>query len=128
MSLPNQFGFAAEVIEAFTDGDCWALATALRLKTGWDIVALGFESEAEMPPAKRGWEHMAVRRPDGLILDITGLHAAEDWLTGWNCGFERDTVVFTANEPAYRRGVHRQFPEVRPAAIAEELLREAAKL
>lgn len=102
MPLQNQFNFAADVIEAFTEGDCWALAEEVQKITGWDIVAIGFNGDGKVFPTERYWEHMANRRPDGLILDITGLHAKKSWLEGWNGGFVRNTVVFEANDESYR--------------------------
>lgn len=102
MPLKNQFDFAEDVIEAFTEGDCWALAEEVQKLTGWDIVAIGFKGDGKVSPAERYWEHMANRRPDGLILDITGLHNEKRWLEGWNGGFVRSTTVFKANDESYR--------------------------
>lgn len=124
MPLQNQFDFAADVIEAFTEGDCWALAEEVQKLTGWDIVGLGTADEAGRSASERYWEHMAVRRPDGSILDITGLHGERGWLEGWNSGFVRNTVVFEANDPAYREEMIRSYRKS-PSHWAKRLLASA---
>lgn len=125
--LKNQFDFAADVIEAFTEGDCWALAEEVQALTGWDIVAIGMDDEPHSKPvSERYWEHMANRRPDGLILDITGLHNDKHWLEGWDGGFVRNTVVFEANDPGYRAEQTRLYIHS-PERWAKDLVAAAQK-
>lgn len=58
----NQYDFSSEVIYAFTEGDCWALALSLNRMTGWPLIFLGREE----------WVHVLVKTPNGKWLDIHG--------------------------------------------------------
>lgn len=55
---------------AFTHGACGALAVAIHDTTGWPIIAVGKCDGLDM--------HYAVRRPDGLLVDIEGAHSDDD--------------------------------------------------
>src|SRR4051812_44968625 len=59
----NTFGFPAQTLEAFGNGDCWLLADALHKRTGWPLVAVGDEEQWELEPNKRGWVHIGVIHP-----------------------------------------------------------------
>lgn len=61
----------------YTEGDCWALALALHRKTGWPMVALGYEDEESTPYTERGWVHVVVRTPDDRLLDVRGVRDEE---------------------------------------------------
>ena len=104
----NQLGFRRPVLNAFTHGDCWALAVYLHDRTGWDIVALGLRGEESFEPAERYWEHMAVRTPAGQILDVTGVQAEGDFMRAW-VGQDHHACLFVANDPGYRDEMYRQF-------------------
>jgi hypothetical protein len=64
--------------EAFTTGQCHALALALHQATGWDLLAAGVAGRAECCPA-----HWAVRVPDGRVLDIEGVHGYREFTGEW---------------------------------------------
>jgi hypothetical protein len=82
---PNQFGFARSTVSDFTEGGCWLLARALHKRTGWPVIALGVERDLEEAADERYWEHMAVRMPDGHLLDVTGSHDEQEFLRLWPC-------------------------------------------
>jgi len=70
--------------ETYTEGDCYLLA--------WELAELGLgELVAVVDPLqpvarRRAWTHMAVRTPEGYILDADGLN--EPGLTLSNYGWE----------------------------------------
>jgi hypothetical protein len=55
---------------AFGAGQCHGLALALHRRTGWPMVAVH--------RADGTCIHITVRRPDGLLVDVTGAHTRED--------------------------------------------------
>jgi hypothetical protein len=57
----------------FTGGQCHALALALQRRTGWPLVAVDETTGVCV--------HICVRRPDGLLLDVTGAHTVEELIT-----------------------------------------------
>lgn len=61
---------SANMEDFFLFGQCWALAEVLAVRTGWTPVLWAMDE----PPA---WDHAVVRRPDGLMLDVRGLHEQE---------------------------------------------------
>ena len=81
-----------DTIEAFTCGDCWMLARAIHDISKWDMVLYNPYPHRDLDY----WEHVAVRMPDGLILDIEGAHTEDDFLQRWNEN--------AADEDAYEYG------------------------
>lgn len=69
--------------DAFTYGDCWALAIEVNKITGWQIVAIGCDEQSRYPENRRDWCHMANRTPEGKIIDITGISTPEETLEEW---------------------------------------------
>lgn len=65
--------FAA--VQAFTYGDCWALAEAMSQQSGYPVVSVS--------GAERGWVHAGVLLPSGEVLDAEGVHAPETWKQVW---------------------------------------------
>lgn len=74
-----------DLVVRYTEGDCWALAGALHDLTGWQVVAVIPDTPDAIPPGKfaSDWYHMAVRTPDGRILDIQGATSETAFLTRW---------------------------------------------
>lgn len=78
--------FPDDIVASFTEGDCWVLAQAIHQTTGWMIVAVGACEEDPVEEITVGpdWVHMAVRTPQGHLLDIMGLHKDEEkFLDRW---------------------------------------------
>lgn len=86
--MKNDFGLPDMAIEAFTKGDCWALALALHSETGWNIVTI---SESSDP---MWWSHVGVWTPAGTVLDIQGEWTAEEWFEQWETTIDDDPIVF----------------------------------
>lgn len=68
-------------VDAYTNGQCFALSFAINLATGWPVVWIGptdcaYDEDcaqwADTPWCGCQLEHSAVRTPDGLLLDIYG--------------------------------------------------------
>jgi hypothetical protein len=75
-----------EEIRFFSEGDCWMLAEALWVSTGWTLVAVAAceEEPVENPSPEVDWIHLAVRTPDGRIVDIRGAHVdVDEYLQQW---------------------------------------------
>lgn len=75
--------------EAFTQGDCGIFADELHRATGWPQVLIG-----ENGPDGE-FEHIAVRAPDGRILDVTGIQSESTIKKAWaeHMGFKNGTKV-----------------------------------
>lgn len=84
-------------VRAFTQGQCHAFAYALHQDTGWDIVAMyevgdGYgdaatpisdDHEAPSNVLYGDVSHFACRRPDGLLVDIEGVHTVAEFYASW---------------------------------------------
>jgi hypothetical protein len=69
----NDFGFEPDIIEAFTNGDCWALAIELSRQSGYPVVTMSTEDD-------RGeWCHVGVELPNENVLDARGEYEVEAW-------------------------------------------------
>lgn len=66
---------------SFTEGDCGILARVIHRKTGWPIVVASYAPSDSLE--NLDWDHMAVRTPDGRILDATGLSREDDFRKIW---------------------------------------------
>lgn len=76
----NQFNFDYEVVEAFTEGDCWRLAFSLHKKLGYQVFVITDEESTNREDMYFG--HMVVRNPSsGLFIDVNGEHTDEDLLS-----------------------------------------------
>lgn len=65
----------SSVVQAFTYGDCWALAEAMSQQSEYPVVSVS--------GAERGWVHAGVLLPSGDVLDAEGIHDAESWRQTW---------------------------------------------
>ena len=57
-------------LAAFVGGQCHGLALAIRQRTDWPLVAVDDEKDECV--------HICVRRPDGLLVDVTGSHSDDE--------------------------------------------------
>lgn len=70
---------------AFKFGACGALAIAMHDATGWPIVAITDAHNVEDGRAGGGSAlHWAVRRPDGTLVDVDGVHSVEELVQAYN--------------------------------------------
>ena len=74
----NDYGMPPEVIEAFTCGDCWALAIEIGRLSAWTVVTIAHKGEPDE------WRHVAVRTPEGMILDVQGAWELSEWGKFWS--------------------------------------------
>lgn len=77
--------FSRSAVEHFTQGECYDLAYALHLLTGWKISGVHFTTDpAELPPGSdEAWQHVLCRLPSGHYIDIAGIHTAQTLRTLW---------------------------------------------
>lgn len=78
LAVPVEKVDPGAVEDMFTLGYCHVLAHALHARTGWPVVVAG-----DGPGGVVGWVHVAVRRPDGSILDVQGVHDPDAWIDRW---------------------------------------------
>jgi hypothetical protein len=71
----TEFTFPANVVAAFTDADCDALALALAQQTGLPLFAVAGENG--------GYLHCGLLLTDDLVVDIEGIHDAGEWIDRW---------------------------------------------
>lgn len=72
-------------LHAFKYGACGALAIALHDAKGWPIVAITDAHNVDDGEAGGGSAlHWTVRHPSGKLLDIDGLHDAEDLVSEYS--------------------------------------------
>jgi hypothetical protein len=77
---------SAETIEAFTEGDCWRLAKALRKITGLPLVFANphqLTNRCERVLGLEYWEHVGLLVDEETVLDINGLTPVWDWAKKW---------------------------------------------
>lgn len=65
--------------DVFTQGECGVLAWDLHERTGWPVVIASDGGDG----TTFGWTHAGVQRPDGLVVDVEGVHDWGDWLDAW---------------------------------------------
>lgn len=124
MAQQNHFGFEHDELRAFTEGGCWALASELHASTGWQLVAIGYADELVQPVEERSWGHVGVRRPDGLIIDITGVHDELEWMASWHNPAYGATFEIG---PQQLLGFDRCWPHA-PEAYAGKILSQLAEV
>jgi hypothetical protein len=87
------FNYSSEVVEAFTEADCWELARLVQQTSGYGIVT------ASSSRSYRNWYHVGNRLPDGTILDIEGIWDETEWLSAWatRMDFEDDPIFIAVD-------------------------------
>jgi hypothetical protein len=129
-SEPNgisQFYFLSdEDHEAFTQGDCGIFAEELHRQTGYPVVAVGVRGGRLGP--ETSWEHIAVRAPDGRILDVTGLQPESETKLAWGLKGKYEVILeeIPVSEIPERLGYepgHRNFDEADAKATATTILK-----
>lgn len=130
MTITADRVFTPDEQEAFTWGDCWLLARAMHNITGWQMVAVGC-SGGRADGALRDWVHIAVRTPEGSILDIDGFHTDDETTARWREDFwmvsaeEGDIEVFDVDVDMWNGLTEDQsarYSEIDPSLTAQRLL------
>lgn len=72
-------------IDAFTRGDCWALALDIHKQFGLPVVFfVGFENSLPENDEEIFWGHAFNRLPDGNYLDIHGIQSKRQIMECWS--------------------------------------------
>lgn len=71
----------AEEESDFVEGDCGILARTIHRKTGWPLVLVS--TDGSRPLMEIDWDHMAVRAPDGRLIDAVGMTTESDFKKTW---------------------------------------------
>lgn len=74
-------------LERYSNGRCYRLAQAIADLTGWTLVAVLDTWTVSGALYSRG--HIAVRHPDGHLLDVSGLHTDGEIAAEWDA----DTIT-----------------------------------
>lgn len=120
------------VIEAFTCGDCWRLALAMREHHGLPVAFFAGVPILKGRPfafdSKTTWCHVFNALPDGRFIDVNGVSTGQDihdewddalWLSG---GERAKIVVPTEAEAALMlEEVEEMYPEVDAGFVAKHL-------
>jgi hypothetical protein len=95
-------------IEAFTAGDCWALARELgALGVGTPVFLA--DNVVEKNFADLSWYHVVVQLPSGLYLDATGVVTAEELSKRWDWIAPTINFVPVAAEADFADAVSDQY-------------------
>lgn len=96
-----------EAHEQFTQGECGDLAAELHRLTDYPIVALGSQWDEHSIL----WDHIAVRVPDGRILDVTGIQPENEAMLAWNYDPKRFRIgVISVDEINSSLGLSKSDP------------------
>jgi len=127
---PGELDGAAR--HAFSQGACGALAMALHDATGWPVVAVTDAHNVYDGKAGGGSAlHWAVRRPDGMIVDVDGAHEAADLVEKykWDADDEEAAVGTSTREDVEEWYVENQgepIPVGLAATFVDAVLANAA--
>jgi hypothetical protein len=107
--------------EAFTNGDCWALALAVRQLTGLPLVFSSPDPDGYDEDPEFLWDHVAVTLPDGTVLDVDGIEERERWADSWG---SFDLLITADSEliDGLTNDQTRRYPNVNARALARRLL------
>ena len=118
-----KFTFPERVIEAYTYGDCWALALAIHKITDLTLVTVANKGTPEQ------WSHVAVRYGLKHVIDIEGVHRVDYWLERWDgytwgpgAPIDVDTTPQTLLEQIKGDGTGKLYPEYAPARYAKKII------
>lgn len=75
---------SAKNLERYTYGDCYLLAWHLHQQSGWPVVLV--TASPSSPEAAGDWNHVVVKSPEGIYLDIKGAHEEEALRHSWSYG------------------------------------------
>lgn len=70
-----------DLVETFTEGDCWVLALEIEKNYGFPIIVItdGFTEDDEGQfETDAGWTHALNLLPDGRFIDIKGIYEGHD--------------------------------------------------
>lgn len=113
----------AEEEDDFTVGDCGILARELYRKTGWPLVLASSKSAEKIEDID--WDHMAVRAPDGRIVDAVGMSTEEDFLGRWPAA---QVLTEVSGEDWSSVHIFKQQFKSSPVKVANKILKSLESL
>lgn len=109
----------------FLNGECSALATAIAHKTGWGLCLVEWEP---------GAGHVMAVRPDGMLVDVTGVWAPEEMTDQGELRYLDDVELNMEGwqflyDPDWREGPPHWIPDIyeRAERVAEIVIAEATR-
>lgn len=108
----------------FTEGDCGILARAIHRKTGWPMVIVSRDSSGSLDEID--WDHMAVRAPDGRLIDAVGMSTEGDFREAWG-GAKSQLTEISGDQWKTVHSWGQQF-DSSPVKVANRILKSLASL
>lgn len=82
----------------YTEGDCYLLAKELHLLGLGELVIV---TRAGLPEEGKSWTHMAVRTPEGYILDADGLNEPGITLQNYGDAYGDQAIIHPTDLEGY---------------------------
>ncbi len=124
-------GLDEDTRETYTEGECYLLAFALWQLGLGELVAV-VPDDTEKISVLTHWSHMAVRIPEGYILDADGLNEPGLILENYGWSFDGKVKILPVNLQEYEDLIDGQaesiFGNETVMAVAEALQSWKAKL
>ena len=121
-----EFHFITDEEETdFTEGDCGILARAIHRKTGWPLVLVSPNGTG--PIEEIDWDHMAVRAPDGRLIDAVGMSTEADFREYWGGSIGVDLTEISGDQWDTVHSWGQQF-DSSPVKVANRILKSLASL
>lgn len=119
-----------EIRERYTEGECYLLALALHSLGLGELVAVVDDTAAL--DDRTSWTHMAVRIPEGYILDADGLNEPGITLQNYGWDLPEGGAIVSIDLPSYETLIHGQadsiFTMEDTIEVAQELQAWLAKV
>lgn len=109
--------FDEDTIDSYTSGDCYILARVLH--------ELGLGELVVVTDGADRWSHMAVRTPEGYILDVEGINDPSITLTNYGQSYSNGGLIEALDLATYERLTDDQAQSI---VTSEEVLKAAKSL
>lgn len=94
-----EWPFDEHDIDVYTSGECYRLARQLEQLGAGTLVVV------RPPGSNTAWNHMLIRLPDGLYLDIEGIHTRKEVARYWD-GNVREVFDYEAEIDGQGQGAY----------------------
>jgi hypothetical protein len=112
--------FGKNIIEVYSEGDCWALAAYMR--DAYNLPAFALITDDD-PEYGEMWCHIVNQLPDGRFVDITGIYYGETIAQAWGAAYIMPADKFLTQEHLAENGI-----EPNEFYVVDEVGRELAEL
>lgn len=99
-----------EIRERYTEGECYLLALALHSLGLGELVAV-VDGTAPLDD-RTSWTHMALRTPEGYILDADGLNEPGITLQNYGWDLPESGAIASIDLPSYETLIHGQADSI----------------